>query len=91
MTELARLLADPDVRLLNIFGAGGMGKTRLALEAGRAQLGNFQHGVYFVSLAPLESVDEMVPTTAEAVGFSFYEGAELQRQLLWQVLVPVSV
>ena len=37
LTELARLLADPDVRLLTILGAGGMGKTRLALEAGKVE------------------------------------------------------
>ncbi|HSR31205.1 MAG TPA: protein kinase [Anaerolineae bacterium] len=82
LTELARLLGDPDVRLLTILGAGGMGKTRLALEAGAAQLGSFEHGVYFVSLAPLESVEAIVPTTAEALGFSFYEGGEPRQQLL---------
>jgi len=82
LTELARLLGDPEVRLLTILGAGGMGKTRLALEAGAAQLGNFQHGVYFVSLAPLDSVEAMVPTTAEALGFAFYEGREPRQQLL---------
>jgi predicted ATPase len=82
LTELARLLANPDVRLLTILGAGGMGKTRLALEAGTAQLGNFQHGVYFVSLAPLDSPEAMVPAVAEALGFSFYEGGEPGQQLL---------
>jgi predicted ATPase len=82
LTELARLLANPDVRLLTILGAGGMGKTRLALEAGAAQLGNFEHGVYFVSLAPLQSAQAIVPTTAEALGFSFYEGREPRQQLV---------
>ncbi|MBE9508877.1 MAG: protein kinase, partial [Chloroflexi bacterium] len=82
LTELARLLTDPDVRLLTILGAGGMGKTRLALEAGEAQLDNFEHGVYFVSLAPLRSVDAIVPTVAEALGFSSYEGGEPRQQLL---------
>jgi predicted ATPase len=82
LTELGCLLADPDVRLLTILGAGGMGKTRLALEAGAAQLGNFQHGVYFIPLAPLQSVEDIVPATAEALGFSFYEGREPRQQLL---------
>ncbi|MGW8225991.1 MAG: protein kinase domain-containing protein, partial [Anaerolineales bacterium] len=82
LTELAHLLADPDIRLLTILGAGGMGKTRLALEAGAAQLGNFQHGVFFVSLAPIDSVQAIVPTTAEVLGFSFYEGGEPRQQLL---------
>jgi len=82
LTELARLLADPDVRLLTILGAGGMGKTRLALEGGTAQLNNFKHGVYFVSLAPLESIEAIIPTTAQAIGFSFYESGDPRQQLL---------
>jgi predicted ATPase/predicted Ser/Thr protein kinase len=82
LSELARLLADPDVRLLTILGAGGMGKTRLALEAGAAQLDNFERGVYFVSLAPLDSAQAIVPAVAGALGFSFYEGGEPRRQLL---------
>jgi len=76
LTELARLLDDPGVHLLTILGAGGMGKTRLALEAGAAQMGNFERGVYFVSLAPLQSIEAIVPTVAEALGFSFYTDAE---------------
>jgi predicted ATPase/DNA-binding SARP family transcriptional activator len=82
LAELARLLADPDVRLLTILGAGGMGKTRLALEASAAQLDNFERGVFFVSLAPLRSVDAIVPTVASAIGFSFYGGGEPRQQLL---------
>jgi non-specific serine/threonine protein kinase len=82
LTELARLLNDPAVHLVTILGAGGMGKTRLALEAGTAQLKNFKHRVYFVSLAPLESIEAIIPTTAQAIGFSFYEGGEPRQQLL---------
>jgi predicted ATPase len=59
-----------------------MGKTRLALEAASAELDRFRHGAYFVSLAPLDAVDAIVPTVAEALGFSFYEGGNPWRQLL---------
>jgi predicted ATPase/predicted Ser/Thr protein kinase len=76
LTELARLLADPGVHLLTILGAGGMGKTRLALEAGAAQLDGFAHGVYFVPLAPLRSVEAIGPAVADSVGFSFRADAE---------------
>lgn len=37
-------------RLITIAGAGGMGKTRLAIELGRSQLRHFQGGVWFVDL-----------------------------------------
>jgi predicted ATPase/DNA-binding CsgD family transcriptional regulator len=90
LAELARLFADPSVRLVTILGPGGMGKTRLALEAAEAQLPNFQRGVYFVPLAPLSSPETILPTVAEAVGFRFlrpdsgqvFEGDEPKRQLL---------
>ncbi len=82
LSQLARLLAEPDGRLITILGPGGMGKTRLALEAAEAQLGNFAQGVYFVNLAPLDALEAITPTVAEALGFSFYEEDEPRQQLL---------
>ena len=82
LVELGKLLAEPDVQLVTVVGPGGMGKTRLALEAATAQLGAFEHGVFFVSLAPLRSVDGIVPAVADALGFTFYEGGEPRQQLL---------
>jgi serine/threonine protein kinase/predicted ATPase len=82
LVELDRLLADPGVRLLSIVGVGGMGKTRLALECGARQMDGFQHGVIFVSLVPLESVDLVVSTIAQSIGFAFHEGSEPRQQLL---------
>ena len=82
LDELAKLLAKPDVRLVTILAPGGMGKTRLALEAGAAQSAHFAHGVYFISLAPLGSVSGVLSTIAEAVNFQFYSGANPQQQLI---------
>jgi hypothetical protein len=82
LAELARLLADPTIRLVTILGPGGIGKTRLALEAATAQLEQFSQGVYFVSLAPLSDPNQITPTIAEALNFSFYAGGSPQQQLL---------
>ncbi len=73
-------LQDSTCRLLTLVGAGGSGKTRLALEAAAAQLDHYPHGVYFVSLAPLDSAEAIVPTVAMALGFSFYAEAGVLAQ-----------
>ncbi len=83
LAELARVLTDPAVRLVSIVGAGGMGKTRLALEAAAAGPdGCFPDGVWFVALAPLLSAEAIVPTAAAAIGCKFREAGEPRQQLL---------
>ena len=68
LAEIKARLRDPACRLLTLVGPGGSGKTRLALEAAAAQLGDFEDGVFFVSLAPLRSVESIEPTVATALG-----------------------
>jgi predicted ATPase/DNA-binding SARP family transcriptional activator len=82
LAEMEKLLQDPACRHLSLVGSGGSGKTRLALEAAAAQVGNYEHGVYFVSLAALRSVDRIVPAVAQAIGFPFHSGGEPRQQLL---------
>lgn len=82
LADLAQLIENDNLRLLNIVGPGGIGKTRLALEAAAAQRDRFADGVYFVSLAPLSSADNIVPAIAEAIRLSFSEGSEPYTQLL---------
>jgi len=57
-----RLFADPACRLLTLFGPGGIGKTRLALEAATAWCADFPDGVWLVELAPLND-PVLVPQT----------------------------
>ncbi|MEO8392987.1 MAG: LuxR C-terminal-related transcriptional regulator [Chloroflexota bacterium] len=81
LAELASLLTDPNTRLITILAPGGMGKTRLALEAARVQVGRYADGVYFVPLAPLSSANDIVTTIAENIGFSFYGSNPPAQQL----------
>lgn len=83
--ELARItnrLSDPDCRLLTLVGPGGIGKTRLALQAAGLQPELFPYGICFVSLAPLSSVDFLLSTIANALNFSFYSDETAKTQLL---------
>lgn len=70
------LLIESEVRLLTLTGIGGVGKTRLALEAARASLdeGRFADGVAFVTLAPLEDPALVAPTIARSLGVREEQG-----------------
>jgi predicted ATPase/DNA-binding SARP family transcriptional activator len=82
LVEIEGHLRDPGCRLLTLVGPGGSGKTRLALEAAARQVARFAHGAWFVSLSPLQSAEAIVPTIAQAIGFSFYSGGEPKELLL---------
>lgn len=85
LAELHRLIENSERRFITIHGPGGMGKTRLALEVARQQLENWQHGVYFVDLAPLTQADDIPTAIASATGFQFHEGAS-QKELIMKYL-----
>lgn len=67
LDELDRLLARRDARLIVLTGAGGSGKTRLALEAARRAASAFANGARMVELAPLHDAALVVPTIARAL------------------------
>jgi DNA-binding SARP family transcriptional activator len=82
LAEIVERLADPACRLLTLVGPGGSGKTRLALEAATRQREQYEHGAFFIPLAPLQAVEAIVPTIAREIGFSMPGGGDPLRQLL---------
>ncbi len=74
--ELKRLMADlQDRRLITLAGPGGIGKTRLAIEAAHAAGHRFSDGVWFCELAPVEA-SGVLPTVAKALGILLRTSAD---------------
>ena len=82
LAQIAHHLDRADCRLLTLIGAGGIGKTRLALQAAGQALDAFADGVYFVPLAGISSPEFLVPTIGEAIDYPLSGEADPKRQLL---------
>ncbi|HXF60370.1 MAG TPA: BTAD domain-containing putative transcriptional regulator [Caldilineaceae bacterium] len=86
LAQLLHYLADPKRRLLTLVGPGGIGKTRLALQAAWSvaadQAGSFPQGVYFVSMVGATSANYLVTALADALDLSLTGLQEPEAQLL---------
>jgi predicted ATPase len=66
MHEVRKILADN--RLATLTGAGGVGKTRMAVQIAAQVVGEFGDGVWYVDLAPITDPDIVPITVARALG-----------------------
>lgn len=83
LRAIKRHIRDPRNRLVTLVGLGGIGKTRLAIQAAEEMLvagdALFRDGVYYAPLETIFETDAIVPAVAEALGFQFYEGGASDR------------
>jgi predicted ATPase len=68
VAEVLELLAGEDVRLLTLTGPGGTGKTRLAIQAAADTAVDYEHGVWWVPLAPLRDAALVIEQVAQVLG-----------------------
>ncbi|NIM93349.1 MAG: tetratricopeptide repeat protein [Anaerolineales bacterium] len=80
LAEIEQLLST--TRLLTLTGPGGIGKTRLAITAAAEVANEFEHGCFYVSLAPIRAVEHLIQRIAEALKYPLATHEDPQLQLL---------
>ena len=67
LAMIERHLADPRCHLLTLAGPGGVGKTRLAIEAASARSQAYADAAHFVNLQPVQASDALPHAIADAL------------------------
>ncbi|WP_156763934.1 adenylate/guanylate cyclase domain-containing protein, partial [Mycobacterium sp. 852002-50816_SCH5313054-b] len=80
LTEVRKLLAEN--RMVTLTGAGGVGKTRLAVELARPSATECADGVAYVDLAPITDPDVVPVVVARALGLPDQPGRSMMDTLL---------
>jgi predicted ATPase len=81
LAEVLDLFRREDVRLLTLTGAGGTGKTRLALQAVAELVEEYPDGVWFVGLAAVMDPGLLLPTIAQKLEVREAAGETLEHAL----------
>jgi predicted ATPase/class 3 adenylate cyclase len=77
--RLRAVLARPGMRLVTLTGTGGIGKTRLAVQAAAGLPDEFPDGLWWVALATVSRAEEVLGALAQVLGVWEDEGAGLER------------
>ena len=80
LTQLRELLTDN--RVVTLTGAGGVGKTRLAIQVAAAMAPEFADGAWYVDLAPITDPELVPVTVARALGLPDQPGRSTMDTLL---------
>ena len=70
LVSLRDLLDAGEIRLVTLTGPGGIGKTRLALQAAADQIDRFEDGVFFVDLSSIRQPDAALAAIVRCLGLT---------------------
>jgi predicted ATPase/class 3 adenylate cyclase len=79
--EVAALVVEKGVRLVTVTGAGGVGKTRFAMQVASDLLGEFESGAFVVFLAGLEDPDLVAASIADTLALREIPGESIEETL----------
>lgn len=68
IAQVTELLLKSEVRLVTLTGAGGTGKTRLALQVAEDVIEEFEDGVIYVSLESIKNIDFVASAIGSCLG-----------------------
>ncbi len=80
ITDIRAILAND--RLVTLTGAGGAGKTRLAIEVAAQLSTHFPEGIWYADLAPITHPEMVALTVARALGLPDQPGRSITETLL---------
>jgi len=89
VAELAAVLRRSEVRLVTLTGAGGSGKTRLAMQAAAELLEDFADGVFAVDLSSVTDAALVLPAIALSLGVNEASGQSLAAFLAGKAMLLV--
>ncbi len=75
-------------RLVTLTGTGGVGKTRLALQAAAAALPHFEDGAWFVDLAPIDDETFVASEVATTMGLPEHRQGNREEALVGALARP---
>ncbi|MCO5185936.1 MAG: AAA family ATPase [Anaerolineae bacterium] len=81
INHIIRNLSQPDCRILTLTGAGGTGKTRLALAVAQQVIDRLAREVAFVSLVGVTSVEQAQAALAKVLGVTLLDPTRVEQQL----------
>ena len=79
LEEVTSLLSQH--KLLTLFGSGGIGKTRLALQVGAEALDQNPDGIWFIDFAPITDPELVSSVIAKEIGMPQVEGRRIDESI----------